>query len=882
MELITTHINADFDAVASMLAASKLYPEARLAFPGSLERNVREYFAHVGEPFPHVRLKKLNLAAVTRLILVDAKRAGRLGPLKEVLANPGLEIHIYDHHPAHPKDITGTLEVLKEVGATATIFVELLRERRVPLTPEEATLLALGIYEETGFFTFTSTTPADLAAGAALVDQGANLNTVADFIRREMTAEQVALLNELIQAAETHVVNGVPVVITAVTRDRYVGDLAFVVHKLRDIENINVLFVLVRMDNRVHLVARSRLEAVDVGSIAAALGGGGHGTAASATIRERPLLDVKAELLRLLRARVRPVRLARDIMLAPVKAIPDRFTVAGAAAIMNRFSLNTLPVVRRGELTGLITREILDRALYHGLGEAPVSEYMTTEFSTVGPDAPLEKVQALMVEQTLGFLPVVQGKRLMGAILRSDLLRHLHEEVLQHPTFAREEEAEGPAVQPAGSKVSALLRGRLPPRLQEILKAAGGVADQAGARLYAVGGFVRDLLLGVENFDVDLVVEGDGIAFAEAFAAGMGGKVRSHRKFGTAVVSLPDGLKVDVASARTEYYEHPAALPTVEHSSIRMDLYRRDFTINALAVGLNAADYGRLLDFFGGSRDLRDGVIRVIHSLSFVEDPTRILRAARFAVRYGFTIAKQSDRLIRNAVRLRLLDRLSGARILTELKLIFQEARPAAIVKMLEGYGVPKAIHPRMKGGQAVQALLEKVGEVLSWYRLLHLPQAPTSWLLYLLAWVSDCTLAEARSVGRRLGLPPGRLTDVSAALSAYRALRRQFARERPLTPGLVTRLLEDAPLEAILLLMVRAPAAGVEGAVSDYLTRYARVRPLLTGNDLKALGIRPGPIYRNILASLRYARLDGKLTSRDEEEQFVRRRFAAHVPAAG
>ena len=879
MELITTHISADFDAVASMLAASKLYPQARLAFPGSLERNVREYFAQMGEPFPHERLKKLDLTAVTRLILVDAKRAGRLGPLKEVLANPGLEIHIYDHHPAHPKDITGTLEVLKEVGATTTIFVELLRERQVPLTPEEATLLALGIYEETGFFTFTSTTPADLAAGAALVDQGANLNTVADFIRREMTAEQIALLNDLILAAETHVVNGVPVVITAVTRDRYVGDLAFVVHKLRDIENINVLFVLVRMDDRVHLVARSRLEAVDVGSIAAALGGGGHPTAASATVRDRPLLEVKDELLRLLKARVRPVRLARDIMMAPVKAIPDRFTVAGAAEIMNRFSLNTLPVVRQGELTGLITREILDRALYHGLGEAPVSEYMTTEFSTVDPDAPLEKVQALMVEQTLGFLPVVQEKRLKGAILRSDLLRHLHEEVLQRPTFPRE--AEEAPLRPTGRTVATLLRGRLPPRLQEILKTAGGVADKAGARLYAVGGFVRDLLLGVENFDVDLVVEGDGIAFAEALAAAAGGTVRSHRKFGTAVMSLSDGFKVDVASARTEYYEHPAALPTVEHGSIRLDLYRRDFTINALAVGLNAVDYGRLLDFFGGSRDLRDGVIRVIHSLSFVEDPTRILRAARFAVRCGFTIAKQSERLIRNAVRLGLLDKLSGARILTEFKLIFQEARPAAILKVLEGYGVPEAIHPRLKGARAEQALLDRVGEVLSWYRLLHLPEASTPWLLYLLAWVSECTLPEARSVARRLGLPPGRLTDLSAVLTAYRGLRRQFAKEQPLTAGLITRLLEDAPLEAVLLLMARAPAPRVERAVSEYLTRYASIRPLLTGNDLKVLGIRPGPIYQDILTSLRYARLDGRLTSREEEEQFVRRRFAAHIPAA-
>jgi tRNA nucleotidyltransferase (CCA-adding enzyme) len=436
-------------------------------------------------------------------------------------------------------------------------------------------------------------------------------------------------------------------------------------------------------------------------------------------------------------------------------------------------------------------------------------------------------------------------------------------------------------LRPTHRTVVALLRERLPSRGQEILQAARRVADQAGTRLYAVGGFVRDLLLGVENLDVDLVVEGDGIAFGEAFAATVGGTLRSHRRFGTAVVHLPDGFKVDVASARTEYYEHPAALPTVEHSSIRLDLYRRDFTINALAVGLNATGYGRLLDFFHGSRDLKDRVIRALHNLSFVEDPTRILRAARFAVRYGFTIARQSERLIRNAVRLGILDKLSGARILTEFRLIFQEAQPAAILKVLEGYGVPEAIHPRLRGGRAEQALLDRVGEVLSWYRLLHLPEAPTPWLLYLLAWVSACTPAEARGIARRLSIPTGRHMDLSAVLTAYRALRRQFGKDRPFTPRLITRLLADAPLEAVLLLMAKAPSPAVERAVSEYLTRYASIRPLLTGNDLKALGIRPGPIYQDILTSLRYARLDGRLTSREEEEQFVRRRFAAHIPAA-
>ena len=288
MELISTHIHADFDALASMVAAAKLYPKARLLFPGSQERNVREFLRETKFPLRVERLRGFSLEAITRLVLVDVKRGTRIGPLKEILGRPGLEVHVYDHHPVHPKDIAGSLEVLREVGATTTILLGLLREQEVALTPQEATLLALGIYEETGSLTFTNTTEADFQAAAHCLSCGANLSLVSDFIRRELTAEQVGLLNELIRSAETHTVNGVAMVISTASLERYVGDLAMLTHKLRDMENSNVLFTLVRMDNRVHLVARSRLEAVDVGRIVEAFGGGRHATAASATIKISP------------------------------------------------------------------------------------------------------------------------------------------------------------------------------------------------------------------------------------------------------------------------------------------------------------------------------------------------------------------------------------------------------------------------------------------------------------------------------------------------------------------------------------------------------------------------------------------------------------------
>lgn len=873
MELISTHINADFDALASIVAASKLYPKARLLFPGSQERNVREFLRETRFPLQAERLKTFLLEEVTRLVLVDVKRITRIGPIRDIVGRPGLEIHVYDHHPAHPRDVAGSLEVLREVGATTTILLDLLKEQELPLTPHEATLFALGIYEETGLLTFANTTEADMHAAAYCLSRGANLTLVYEYIRRELTAEQVGLLNDLINSAETYTINGVRIVISTASLDRYVGDLAMLTHKLRDMENINVLFTLVRMHDRVHVVARSRLETVDAGEIADVLGGGGHATAASATIKDLTLFQVKERLLKLLKDRVRPLKKARDIMTAPVKAIPERFTLGGAAEIMNRFNLAYLPVVRKGEMAGLISREVVDKGIFHGLGDAPVRDYMSGEFAQVPPDAPLSHVQRLMVERSLGFLPVVEGQRLRGAVTRADLLRYTYQDLLKRPTFPVAEDRE--PGESAARNVSSFLANRLPARIQELLRLAGGVASEIGAKVYAVGGFVRDLMLRHENLDIDLVVEGDGIAFAEVLGQRLSAKVTSHRRFGTAVLTLPDDFRVDVATARTEYYEYPAALPTVEHSSIKMDLYRRDFTINTLAVCLNADRYGELLDFFGGQQDLRDKTLRIIHNLSFVEDPTRILRAARFEVRLGFRLSRHAEQLAVNAVQMGLLEKLAGARFITEVQLILQEPRPFPILERLEELGVLRAIHPRLTLGTDIAQRFQRAGEVLTWYGLLYQEVSPATWIVYLLTLLGDRPATEARAILRRLN-PPARIAArLARDLARLRALMRQFMHAPHLVPSRVYRWLVDAPVEVSLALMGRAERADLRKRIGDFLTMGRRVRPILRGDDLRALGVQPGPIYRDILNSLLYARLDGHVQNRDDELRFVRRRFA-------
>jgi tRNA nucleotidyltransferase (CCA-adding enzyme) len=315
-----------------------------------------------------------------------------------------------------------------------------------------------------------------------------------------------------------------------------------------------------------------------------------------------------------------------------------------------------------------------------------------------------------------------------------------------------------------------------------------------------------------------------------------------------------------------------------------MDLYRRDFTVNALAVCLNSDRYGELLDFFGGQRDLRDKTLRIIHNLSFVEDPTRILRAARFEVRFGLRLSRHAEQLSVNAVRMGLLDKVAGPRLFTELQLILREARPWAILHRLDDLAALTAIHPRFGLGRPAELRFHRVGEVLTWHNLLYLPAQPASWLVYLLVLLEERPGAEARAILRRLDPPAKTAHAILRDLAQLRSLARSLQRARDTTPSRMHRWLADVSIEVALALMAVVGRPELRKAIGDFLTAAGRVRPFLAGDDLRALGIQPGPVYRDILNSLLYARLDGHVQSRDDELRFVRRRFsqAFHTVGSG
>jgi len=865
MQIITSHIMADFDALACMVAAKKLYPQAHLVFPGSQEKKVRDYLKESPFALEFLSSSEIEPEEVDLMVIVDTKLKERIGDLAKIVEMGKAKIHIYDHHPAHPQDIQGDLEIVDEVGAATTLFVEIFKKRGISLSPEEATLLALGIYEDTGSFTFSSTTPRDMEAAAYLVSQGADLNFVSDYVKRDLTVEQVELLNEMIQNTQIHNIRGVDIAITTISREKYVGDLAILAHKLKDMENLNVLFVLARMDDRITLIARSRIEGIDVGAIAGEFGGGGHPTAASAVIKDLTLIQVKERLLTLLKEHLPWAKRTKDIMTTPPISVSPQVSIMEAEKTMVRFNINSLLVMDRGEVLGIITRQTVEKAIYHRLHEAPVQDYMTTDFHTASPDTPLAELEEIMLEKGQRMVPVIDRDRVLGVVTRGELLRALHEGMVTKPKPLKKEGHE-----PFVKNVKVLMKDRLPRDVWDLVQRAGKVAEELSFNVYLVGGFVRDLLLRVPNLDLDLVVEGDGLVYADALARTLGGRTNKHERFKTAVVVLPSGMKIDVATARMEYYEEPGALPEVMEGSIKRDLYRRDFTINAMAIKLNQPDAFTLIDFFGGQRDLKEKVIRVIHNLSFVEDPTRAFRAVRFEQRYGFKIGGQTERLIKQAVKQGLFERVSGVRLYSELRQMLSEKEPLKMVERLERLGLLPFIHPKLRLTPEARSLFLRADEVLAWYELLFMEEKAATWIVHMAALIKDLHTREVKALAKKLAIPKRYARVLVEAHEKTPHVARVLATGK-LDPSQIYEILKPLTLETLLYTMAFSEKEQVRKAISLYLTQLRKTKTVLSGKDLVAMGLEPGPLFSEILNTLLAARLRGEVSTREEEVQLVK-----------
>ncbi len=428
---------------------------------------------------------------------------------------------------------------------------------------------------------------------------------------------------------------------------------------------------------------------------------------------------------------------------------------------------------------------------------------------------------------------------------------------------------------PASQKRSAVhaqkLLKRLSPHQQNLFETATVLAKQRGLSVYLVGGSVRDLVIGSATTDLDLAVTGDALAYAKTLATRLGARVTVHPKFGTATLVFQDGLRLDIATTRREVYAHPAALPDVSPGTIREDLFRRDFTINAMAVRLSH-NGGEILDPYGGLNDLKRGLLQTLHEGSYRDDPTRILRGARYAARYRLRFSRQDRRLIRDVLAEKVLKRLSRDRLFQEVKLLLSEPSPEDALKLLENLGVLRALDPALDLGPNTGSQMRHVRRAWERYHNLISPE-PRLWRIHLLVLLLSVHPTVRDRVGQHLGIKPPHISALVSELKQHPELQKKLD-QRQLRATRLRQLLDRASGDLRVLVWATG-GRRVRERVDRYLTQLASIRPALTGQDLQRLGFPPGPGYRRILNLLLARRLEGRLRSREEEINFLRQRFS-------
>jgi len=863
MDIILTHERTDFDGLASLLGAYLLEQHLIPVLPRQLNRNVEAFITLYGVELPFLDPRDLTGEPIESACLVDTQS---MTSIKGMVSD--LKVRIIDHHPLR-NDVPENWEtIIREIGATTTIFVQAIQERDIPLTPIQATLLLLGIYEDTGSLTYTRTTAEDIFAAGILVERGAILSIVTDYLNHPLSLAQQKIYEDLRACAESLIIHGHNLIIAQADASGLDEELSSLAHKLRDLLDPDALFILLTTSSGVQVIARSTDDHIDVSEVLSAFeGGGGHPRAAAALVNNASIDDIYQNLVKILPQYVKPAVRAKDIMSRDPQTLSPDTPVKEAAEMMIRFGYEGYPIVEDGEIVGLLTRRAVDRALAHELKLTAASLMEAGNIRVFTSDS-IEQIQYVMTESGWGQIPVVssRSKKIVGIVTRTDLIKILA------PSRPK----------PGRQNLSPRLEATLPEVRMELLNRIAEVAAEEKSALYIVGGFVRDLLLDHPSLDFDLVVEGDAIKLAESVREKFGGRVTSHSRFGTAKwfidkhqltilgstkklrESLPETL--DFISARTEFYTHPTALPTVERGSIKLDLHRRDFTINTLALRLDGHHKGELYDYWGGLADLKSKLVKVLHSLSFVDDPTRILRAVRYEQRYGFQLDQRTQDLLLEAKG--LLKRVSGDRIRHELDRIFDEKNAAKMMDRLHQLTILNAIHPDLDWDKSLLKLVKSLPEKEhpgEWKIEQEGSGMPINRAILYTIWLMRSPLNTG--IKKRLKL----VSAISEVIQEASNLRGQLEGFYKLPPSQVTVELDRISNLAIYAVYLEAKEPKYKGVLSRYLSSWQHVESNITGLDLKQAGLDPGPRYAEILSRVRNAWLDGEINSKKDEKTLLK-----------
>ncbi len=880
MTIILTHNHADFDALAALVAAAKIYSGSYALAPEQMQPDVALFIENYEDQLPvktHAGVEGYPGADV--IVIVDCRQRSSLGVLLP-LVDQAQEVHIYDHHPPTPDDIEGSEIRVEPVGAATTLLVEEIRRRQIPLSEMESSLMLLGIYRDTDSLTSDATTPRDAAAAAFLWKQGVDLALIREYMHISPAAGQESLLANLLKASELYELCGRRILLANLSAGEHIRGATELAQRLQEIEEVDLTVILVDMaKDGIYLNARTTADDLDLPLLFGPMGAAGSRRSVSAEIKTEEMPAFKERLLELLERYLPPPAAALQIASTPVAAVDAARTVAEVNEFLDVEGHGGCPVLEDGKVVGMITRRELKKALRNGLGDTVVHGFMKRHPVTADPQTHVTALRRAFVEnKTERIILVDDMGEPVGIVTPIDILNYLYRLDRQSRSrFSRGSLLQTESIPESYGvdNLGPLIRSKLPSRWQSRLLLLGQRAEKMDTPVYLVGGVIRDLLLGFGlSRDLDIVVISDAVRFAGEMVKFLGGRLKVFEQFGTASLFLEDGLRFDFATARHEVYAAPAALPQVEGTdSLKSDLYRRDFTINTLACSLLPGSFGEMYDFFNGREDLRRGLIRTLYHLSFVDDPLRLLRAVRFEQRFGFRIEENTLALIEKALRSRVLDKVSRRRLAQEISLIYEEEEPVAVLMRLHELNILEYLYPRLSPGPETWQRLNRIGETLAWAEQREWSSPPEKELVYLSGLLLEMEHQDQLAIMRLLGLSRDRAGAVLQGCREIPPLLEELSGEDGgnLRPSVLVNRLDPLCTEALILLYALARNKAVQDNVRLYLESLQHVRPRLRGGALKELGLQPGPIFGEILNALRRAVLDGELRSYDEELNFVK-----------
>ncbi len=860
MDLIISHENTDIDGLAGMIAASKLYTEAKVVVSENMTTLAQRFLALYKDEFEIFRYDDIDYEGIDRVIVIDTHEYDRLGKLTELISWDQVEVIVYDHHP-HQKLDWIDIDLSENVGSATSIIVNRLKRENIKLNRSEATLFALGISADTGNFMHLNTESEDLIAFAYLLDMGANKKAINEYLLETLDKNQKRVFELLIKHRKDIKIKDKNITLFTLKYPRYVTGLNNVVEKIKLLYQLSVVFVLVEMEGKVIIIGRSSDENVNLEEIFSELGGGGHSGAGSVSIKT-DLEIARNKLETAIRDKIKVAVKVKEVMQEPNK-VHESTKLIDVKKKMKKHNITGVLVTNdEDKVKGIFTTRDLRRLNDEDeLYRVPVKGYMTKKLLFIQPDDTIHKAQEKMVKKDIGRLPVKDEKGdVVGIITRRDILNQYYEEETENQNQNRYVSSLV-SITPEKLKIADKL-DQLPDEIRKLFKNIGKIAQDKDSRIFLVGGMVRDLLLDQENKDFDFVVDGNIEGLIREIAVKYDVKYKYNENFQTGSMVIDNQYDLDFAVSRNELYTHPGALPKVQKADIFDDLFRRDFTINALAIALHPAEYGYLYDFFKAREDVENRILKVLHRFSFLDDPTRIIRGIRLVLQLDLDIEEETKALMQEAIRLSRFSDVTFPRIYKELRFLFAANPGLKFIELLrevpflrllyDDYKIPVKIEEKWQRADRYLAYFENNNyNVKKWpvYFSLILKDIPRSiierWSLNLKAKNIILFKPEEYEIDK--------ITDSAGRVELYNNLK-QFTNEE------------------LVLLLSEHDNEQLQEKIFYYLENISDINIAIDGNDLIELGYQEGPIISKALRLIKRQVLKGKLKSRDKQLKYAKK----------